>query len=87
MQRVPTTLGGGQLGYLALDIPTTAYHTIPNARLFIKPFDPGLFAPVKVPTPPVIHADPNPVAPVLSNAEIAQQLSAHNKLIRQYNEI
>ena len=40
-QCVPTTLGGGQLGYLALVIPETSYATIPRAAAFLRPADPG----------------------------------------------
>ena len=42
-QNVQTNLGGGQLGYLALVLPTTSYNTIPNARAFVRPRDPGPF--------------------------------------------
>lgn len=42
-QSVQTTLGGGQLGYLALVISEEKYNTIPNATLFVHPQDPGKF--------------------------------------------
>ena len=35
--RVPTTLGGGQLGYLALVVFTVAYDNIPNYKSFFQP--------------------------------------------------
>ena len=36
-QRVPTTLGGGQLGYLALVLSTVAFDSIPNSAPFVRP--------------------------------------------------
>ena len=48
-QSVPTTLGGGQLGYLALVILKEKYNTIPNSTPFERPQDPGLFE-VHLPT-------------------------------------
>ena len=48
-QSVPTTLGGGQLGYLALVISPTKYDAIPNATPFVRPPAPGLFT-VQLPT-------------------------------------
>ena len=38
---VPTTLGGGQLGYIALVLTVAAYNAIPNAIAFIRPVHPG----------------------------------------------
>ena len=43
LQSVPTTLGGGQLGYLAIGIPTTVFDTLPNSRVFVRPVHPGDF--------------------------------------------
>ena len=34
-QQVPTTLGGGQLGYLALVLSHASYNTIPNVENLI----------------------------------------------------
>ena len=42
-QSVPTTLGGGQLGYLALLLSNEAYNTIPNSTPFQRPTFPGPF--------------------------------------------
>ena len=36
-----TTLGGGQLGYLALVLSSAAYTAIPNSAPFVRPLDPG----------------------------------------------
>ena len=48
-QSVPTTLGGGQLGYLSLVISEEKYNAIPNATEFVRPQDPGKFE-VHLPT-------------------------------------
>ena len=40
---VPTTLGGGQNGYLVLILTTDQWNSIPSATPFIKPADPGVF--------------------------------------------
>ena len=48
-QSVPTTLGGGQLGYLALVITQEKYDAIPNSSPFQRPTDPGRFE-VHLPT-------------------------------------
>ena len=42
-QSLPTTLGGGQLGFLALVLPQAKYDTIPNFEPFARPTDPGPF--------------------------------------------
>ncbi len=42
-QSVPTQLGGGQLGYLALILTPAEYAAIPNTTPFIRPTDPGVF--------------------------------------------
>ena len=78
-QRVSTTLGGGQLGYLALVISPTDYLTIPNTTFFWRPTDPGIFNTAA--TGSVLR---NEVA--LTTAEIATQKIAHDELLRQYNE-
>ena len=43
VQSVPTTLGGGQLGYLALVISKEKYDAIPNSIPFECPHDPERF--------------------------------------------
>ena len=48
-QSVPTTLGGGQLGYLGLVITEETYNAIPASEPFDRPTDPGTFA-LQVPT-------------------------------------
>ena len=44
-QKVPTTLGGGQNGYLGLVVPAQVYNVIPGTRPFYRPQDPGTFTP------------------------------------------
>ena len=64
-QSVPTTLGGGQLGYLALVVTTAAWAAIPTAGAWICPTDPGPFTLVPNPTPPATRANPHPAPPPL----------------------
>ena len=87
-QRVPTTLGGGQLGYLALTVTPTVYNSIPNATNFIRPSDPGIFSltPNPVPTTRGSRAAGPAVAPPLSPSDIALQKALHDKNKRLYNE-
>ena len=76
-QCVPTTLGGGQTGYLFLYIKPATFRTIPGTTAVIRPTDPGVFTPTS----------PNGVrAPPLTAAEIATQKLAHDELKRHYNE-
>lgn len=51
---MPTQLGGGQLGYLALVLTTTECATIPNTTPFTRPADPGTFQ--YVPSPQLAPA-------------------------------
>jgi len=60
-QGVPTTLGGGQLGFLALVISTEKYNAIPNSTPFLRPKDPGPFE-LHLPTS-TDNAAPTPTAP------------------------
>ena len=85
-QNVQTNLGGGQLGYLALVLPTTSYNTIPNARAFVRPSDPGPFIvtlPSRTSTRTVAQST---AAPTISAADITQQKSAWDEQVRLYNE-
>ena len=86
-QCVPTTLGGGQLGYLALLLKPTAMATIPGATTFVRPTHPGTFTLVQNPTPPSTRAVPNPVAPPLTPAEISVQKTAYDNRLCLYNEV
>ena len=77
-QRVPTTLGGGQLGYLALVLDPTSYNAIPTATAFIRPTDPGNFTPVVA---------PGVRAPALTPGEITLQKIAHDERTKLFNEV
>ena len=70
-QRVPTSLGGGQLGYLALILSTLAYDNIPNSSPFVRPTLPGLFTPSNT---------------RLTAAEISEEKAAYDEAVRLYNE-
>ena len=76
-QRVTTTLGGGQLGYLALVIPPMIYNTIPGSAPFIRPTDPGTFAPINA-----LGVRAAPLTP----GDIAAQKIAFDESKRQFNE-
>ena len=76
-QRVPTVLGGGQFGYLALVIEVASYNTIHGSAPFIRPHDPGIFTPDH---PIGVRAIP------LTAADIAAQKITFDEQKRQYNE-
>ena len=76
-QRVTTTLGGGQLGYLALVIPSALYNTIHGSAPFVRPVDPGTFTPT---VPLGVRAAP------LTPGEIAIQKIAFDNDKRLFNE-
>ena len=42
-QSIPTKLGGGQLGYLALVLKPREYDNITISQPFVRPTDPGTF--------------------------------------------
>ena len=87
-QKVPTTLGGGQLGYLALILSVADYLSIPGSAPFHRPTDPGVFTPIPhlVPPGPVLrgHEDIGPLP--LTSADITTQRIAHDERRRLYNE-
>ena len=84
-QSVPTTLGGGQLGYLALILPTTTYNSIPNSAPFVRPTDPGIFT-LSAPAGVATHAGAGAIL-TLTAADIATQKIKHDEKKRQYNEM
>ena len=84
-QKVPTTLGGGQNGYLGMIIAPEIYNTIPGARVFHRPEDPGTFNPMRrrvarVTTRGAVH-DEN-----LTPEDIALQKIQYDEHLRLYNE-
>ena len=81
-QCVPTTLGEGQLGYLALVLSPAAYNAIATSAPFIRPTDPGIFTPI--PHPGV--GTRAGVPPPLSATDIATQKIAHDERKHAYNE-
>lgn len=44
-QKIPTSLGGGQLGYLVLILRASVYDVLPGYAPFLWPTDPGSFLP------------------------------------------
>ena len=87
-QKVPTTLGGGQLGYLFLVLKTRRYTSVPGSAPVVRPVDPGNLSPTPNPIPPgpVLRGAAAPVAPPLTAGDIATQNIAHDERRRQYNE-
>ena len=73
-QRVSTTLGGGELSYLALVISLADYISIPHAAILRRPTDPGTFNTAA--TGPVHR---NEVA--LTAADISTQKIAHDEQV------
>ena len=49
-QRIPTRLGGGRHGYLALLLSTEKYNAITGTAAFTRPTDPGVFTPRNITT-------------------------------------
>ena len=74
LQSVPTKLGGGQLGYLALGIDTTAFDALPNSNAFVRPVHPGNFT-VTIPR------DLRGTGVVLNSQNIVQQKACHDELV------
>ena len=70
-QRSPTTLGGGQLGYLALVLSDVAFNSIPNLTPFVQPSLQGAFTPFGL---------------RLSTTETTQEKAAHDNDVQSYNE-
>ena len=83
LQRVPTTLGGGQLGYLTLLLSSSDYNTIPGSVNFIRPIDPGMFIPVNPRGICTWTALTKPITAV----EIAAQRLKHDNQKHLYNEV
>ena len=82
-QSVPTTLGGGQLGYLALVLSDNSYNAIPNARPFLRPNHPGPFV-VSIPTGVTRRSTTTPTT--VTAAEVTQQKADWDVQVRLYNE-
>ena len=86
-QSVPTTLGGGQLGFLALVLPDEAYNSIPNSRIFIRPVNPGPFIINNPHRRTTRQSESTPdTDSTISAAIVAQQKADWERQIRLYNE-
>lgn len=91
VQRVPTTLGSGQHGYLALVIALMVYATIPGATAFVRPADPGPFVLVQNHTPPATRANPAllllllPLNKLLPNVLIGRKVVGVSKKFKLLN--
>ena len=83
-QKVPTTLGGGQLGYLALILPVSSYNTILRAAPFVRPTDPCIFAPTA--NAGIVTRVGARAAVPLTVAGIATQNITHDETKQLYNK-
>ena len=87
-QKVPTTLGGGQNGYLGLVIPTDVYNAIPGTRQFHRPQDPGVFTPTPRRVARIITRGQGIVnEPELTPEEITIQKIHYDQNLRLYNKV
>ena len=77
-QSVPTNLGGGQLGYMALVLTHVVFNSIHNVRAFIWPEHPDAFT--------VIVLTKSNLAVAVTVIDIAQQKVRHDESIFVYNE-
>lgn len=85
-QKVPTTLGGGQNGYLGLVVPAQVYNAIPGTRPFYRPQDPGTFTPTPRRVARVTTRGAVVQEPELTPQEIALQKIQYDEQLRLYNE-
>ena len=86
VQKIKTTLGGGQWGYLAIVIATAIYNAIPGTTPFNRPTDPGTFSPAPPDTGVTTRAQGDADIAALTPAQIATQKIAHDERLRQFNE-
>ena len=73
-QKVPTTLGGGNHGYLALVLNDSDYNAIPTTNIFIRPVDPGIFNPTTLGNCP-------------TNTQLSHHKAVHEEALRLLNEV
>ena len=90
-QCVPTTLFGGNHGYLALIVTPTEYTDLTGVTNIINPTNPGLFRPTTRTTTPVrtrstIDTTTENNNRPLDAAEIATQKATHNEQSHLYHE-
>ena len=98
-QRIPTTLGGCNHGYLALLLTATEYLNIPGTAAFNRPISPGIFSPVGTRGGAVggirTRSGRGMAAPrgggiaiiPPTAAEITVQKAMYDENLRQYNEV
>ena len=88
-QSVPTILGGGQYGYLALVLSDATYSALPNTVPFIRPVHPGVFS-VTVPSTTGATTRTATLTSItstqVSNVTIANQKAIHDENLRLYHE-
>ena len=72
---IRTTLGGGQYGYLALILGPEMYNSIAITTEFNRPEDPVHFVIRSPPIPRATLTNPDPVAPLLTSADIHIQMA------------
>ena len=87
-QKILTTLGGGQNGYLGLVIGQNLYNNVRGTRPFLRPEDPGPFSPTprrvaRAVTRNIGHVNENP----LTAEDISLQKIQHDEQLRLYNEV
>ena len=99
-QSVPTRLGGGRHGYLALLLDTAKYNAIVGTHPFNRPTDPGTFSPINIVTTPATTGTTTRAAAATggeaatvettrspNSAELAQQKADHEERLRLYLEV
>ena len=95
---VPTRLGGGKHGYLALLLDDATYLAIPGTAAFQRPTDPGIFIPANTTVPATTGvttraasgSTPTPTATTTrfpNSAELAQQKAVFDEHLRLYLEV
>ena len=95
-QCIPTRLGGGKHGYLALVLSTAKYNNITGTAAFNRPVDPGPFIPhdITVPGTPgpttraaATTATATPTTRAPNAAELAQQKAEYDDNLRLFLEV
>ena len=88
-QSVPTILGGGQYGYLALVLSDATYSALTNTAPFIRPVHPGVLS-VTVPSTTEVATRTATLTGItstqVSNVTIANQKAIHDENLRLYHE-
>lgn len=72
--KVPTTLGGGNQGYLTLVLSGADYNAIPTTNIFVRPVDLVIF-------------NPTTLSGCETNAQIAHHKAVHEEALQLFNEV